>query len=275
MGVLPHGTRFGAMDSPTAVGGTAEVSPSLTATLRTSVNLFNVRIRSFPGLAVTKSLMTMSTSPSLMGLRAQAVHLVLFASRASWVAPGALVSVTPTSTTSTDTVCRGLLDDDALQPVSETTTTAATSRQHIRADPTLRGSKGNLSRATVSRSVARHRHHPLVCRRSGRAAARRIRQTRGMNDDELAGHDDLSAHRERLKILDAMARAIDRRAELYEILDSATSAEDASTMLMRTFDVDVIQATSILDLQLRRLPRQESSQIGAERDEIRKRLGLD
>jgi DNA gyrase subunit A len=96
-----------------------------------------------------------------------------------------------------------------------------------------------------------------------------------MNDDELAGHDDLSAHRERLKILDAMARAIDRRAELYEILDSATSAEDASTMLMRTFDVDVIQATSILDLQLRRLPRQESSQIGAERDEIRKRLGLD
>jgi hypothetical protein len=178
MGVLPHGTRFGAMDSPTAVGGTAEVSPSLTATLRTSVNLFNVRIRSFPGLAVTKSLMTMSTSPSLMGLRAQAVHLVLFASRASWVAPGALVSVTPTSTTSTDTVCRGLLDDDALQPVSETTTTAATSRQHIRADPTLRGSKGNLSRATVSRSVARHRHHPLVCRRSGRAAARQIRQGR-------------------------------------------------------------------------------------------------
>jgi hypothetical protein len=61
MGVLPHGTRCGAMDSPTAVGGTAEVS--LTATLRTLANLFNVRIRSFPGLAVTKSLMTMSTSP--------------------------------------------------------------------------------------------------------------------------------------------------------------------------------------------------------------------
>lgn len=72
----------------------------------------------------------------------------------------------------------------------------------------------------------------------------------------------------RLVILDALVIAIDRRHELLRLLDDSADAQEARQRLMAAMDLDEVQATAVLDIQMRRLARRERELITAERDEL-------
>jgi DNA gyrase subunit A len=66
---------------------------------------------------------------------------------------------------------------------------------------------------------------------------------------------------ERAHILRALAKALDRLDEVIALIRAAESAEAARGQLMALLDIDQVQATAILDMQLRRLAALERQRI--------------
>jgi DNA gyrase subunit A len=77
---------------------------------------------------------------------------------------------------------------------------------------------------------------------------------------------------ERAHILRGYAKALDQLDAVIALIRSSASAEAARTGLMELLDVDEIQATAILDLQLRRLAALERQRILDELAEIEARI---
>jgi DNA gyrase subunit A len=74
---------------------------------------------------------------------------------------------------------------------------------------------------------------------------------------------------ERLEILDALAAAIERRVEVFDVIVSSPSADQARSGIVDLLGVSKVGATAVLDLQWRRLAELERSRIVRERDIIR------
>ncbi|HEX9776042.1 MAG TPA: DNA gyrase subunit A [Actinomycetota bacterium] len=72
---------------------------------------------------------------------------------------------------------------------------------------------------------------------------------------------------ERAHILEGLLTAINNIDEVIRIIRAAESAEVARTQLMESFDLSEIQATAILDMQLRRLAALERQKVQDEYDE--------
>jgi DNA gyrase subunit A len=73
---------------------------------------------------------------------------------------------------------------------------------------------------------------------------------------------------ERAHILIALLKAQDRIDEVIALIRSSESAEAARTGLMALLEIDEIQATAILDMQLRRLAALERQRLQDEYDEL-------
>lgn len=106
---------------------------------------------------------------------------------------------------------------------------------------------------------------------------RRTARSRRWHDDvvdsERPHRDELQRHiRERLEILDAFILATERRDELIRIVGGAVDADAARAALMAAWDLNEVQATAALDLQIRRFANHERGRIAAERDDLRSRL---
>src|SRR5947208_14358799 len=71
---------------------------------------------------------------------------------------------------------------------------------------------------------------------------------------------------ERAHILRGLLRAIDRIDEVIALIRASASAEEARQGLMLLLDIDEVQATAILDMQLRRLAALESQRLQEEYD---------
>ena len=71
---------------------------------------------------------------------------------------------------------------------------------------------------------------------------------------------------ERAHILRALLKALDQLDAVIALIRNSPSAEGARTGLMELLDIDEIQATAILDMQLRRLAAMESQRIHDEYD---------
>jgi DNA gyrase subunit A len=78
-----------------------------------------------------------------------------------------------------------------------------------------------------------------------------------------------AAARERLKILDALAAAIERRSEVFEAIVTSKSADEAQSTIAALLDVSELGACAVLDLQWRRMAERERNRILDERNEIR------
>src|SRR4051794_26787604 len=77
---------------------------------------------------------------------------------------------------------------------------------------------------------------------------------------------------ERAHILRGLVKALDLLDEVIALIRRAPSAEESKTGLMRLLDVDEIQATAILDMQLRRLAALERQRIIDELADIELRI---
>jgi DNA gyrase subunit A len=76
----------------------------------------------------------------------------------------------------------------------------------------------------------------------------------------------------RAHILRALLKALDQLDAVIALIRGAASAEDARSGLMQLLDIDEVQATAILDLQLRRLAALERQKIIDEAAEIEKKI---
>src|ERR687883_679717 len=77
---------------------------------------------------------------------------------------------------------------------------------------------------------------------------------------------------ERAHILRGLAKALDQLDAVIQLIRNSESADAARTGLMELLDVDEIQATSILDMQLRRLAALERQRILDELAELEARI---
>src|ERR687890_2081949 len=77
---------------------------------------------------------------------------------------------------------------------------------------------------------------------------------------------------ERAHILRGWAKALDQLDAVIALIRSSPSAEEARTGLMELLDVDEIQATAILDMQLRRLAALERQRILDEYAELETKI---
>ena len=73
---------------------------------------------------------------------------------------------------------------------------------------------------------------------------------------------------ERAHILRGLLKAIDRIDEVIALIRASATVEEARQGLMLMLDIDEIQATAILDMQLRRLAALESQKLQSEYDEL-------
>jgi DNA gyrase subunit A len=73
---------------------------------------------------------------------------------------------------------------------------------------------------------------------------------------------------ERAHILRGLLKAIDRIDEVIALIRASESADAARTGLMQLLDIDELQATAILDMQLRRLAALERQRLQDEYDEL-------
>jgi len=77
---------------------------------------------------------------------------------------------------------------------------------------------------------------------------------------------------DRLHIVAALIKAIDRIEEVIALIRGSESAAVAQTGLMALLEIDEIQARAILDMQLRKLAALERQELVNERDELEARI---
>ena len=77
---------------------------------------------------------------------------------------------------------------------------------------------------------------------------------------------------ERLHVLKGLLVALDHLDEVIELIRNAESADVARTQLMERYELSEIQATAILDMQLRRLAALERQRIIDEHSELERRI---
>lgn len=83
---------------------------------------------------------------------------------------------------------------------------------------------------------------------------------------------ELNEARAREHILEGLKIAVDNIDEVIRIIRSSASADEARTNLMNSFSLSAIQATAILDMQLRRLAALERQKIEDELRQIREHI---
>ena len=77
---------------------------------------------------------------------------------------------------------------------------------------------------------------------------------------------------ERAHILRALLKALDALDEVIALIRASATVDDARTGLMQLLEIDEVQATAILDMQLRRLAALERQKITDEYDELMARI---
>ncbi|MCY4409588.1 MAG: DNA gyrase subunit A [Caldilineaceae bacterium] len=83
---------------------------------------------------------------------------------------------------------------------------------------------------------------------------------------------DLNKQRERAHILEGLRIALQFLDRVIETIRNAASAEEARTHLVEQFNLSLVQAQAILDLQLRRLAALERQRIEDEYQEVMERI---
>ncbi len=83
---------------------------------------------------------------------------------------------------------------------------------------------------------------------------------------------DLTAAKKRAHILEGLKIALDNLDAVIKTIRASKTQEEAKTNLVKKFELSEIQATAILDMQLRRLAALEREKVEAEYQEIKKRI---
>jgi DNA gyrase subunit A len=86
--------------------------------------------------------------------------------------------------------------------------------------------------------------------------------------------DELRHANERLRVLKALARALEEPHLVLDLLLDAQDPDEAASALQDRFGLDEVQAGAILDMQNRRLTKRDRERIRADVEELQKHIEL-
>jgi DNA gyrase/topoisomerase IV subunit A len=78
--------------------------------------------------------------------------------------------------------------------------------------------------------------------------------------------------RDQLMVVDALVRAIDRRDEVFQMIEDSEDADEAIRRVGQLLGVDEFGSRVVLDLQFRRLTRDQRQALASEAIELRSKL---
>ena len=89
-------------------------------------------------------------------------------------------------------------------------------------------------------------------------------KNRGMNDERRT--------REELMILDALLRAMDRRDEVFQMIEDSENEDEARRGVGQLLGVGELGSRAVLDLQVRRLTQDQRQRLASRAAELRSQL---
>jgi DNA gyrase/topoisomerase IV subunit A len=75
-----------------------------------------------------------------------------------------------------------------------------------------------------------------------------------------------------LRIVDALAKAVDRREEVFYAVEDSENPDEAIRRLMGLLELDELSCRVILDMQVSRFTHEKRRQIAAQAEELRSSL---
>jgi DNA gyrase/topoisomerase IV subunit A len=75
-----------------------------------------------------------------------------------------------------------------------------------------------------------------------------------------------------LRFLDGLVKAMDRRRDVFQVVEDSEDQNEAIRRLMERLDMDEMSCRVILDTQVRRFTREQRRAIAAQAEEIRSSL---
>jgi DNA gyrase/topoisomerase IV subunit A len=89
-------------------------------------------------------------------------------------------------------------------------------------------------------------------------------EDRRMNDDEQA--------REQLMILECLLQAMDRREEVFRVIEDSEDMDEAMHRVGEVLGVGEIRSQAVLSMQARRFTKDQRRRLEAEVEELRSKL---
>ena len=86
-----------------------------------------------------------------------------------------------------------------------------------------------------------------------------------MDEDERHTRDELM-------ILDALLKAMDRRDEVFQIIEDSEDVDEARRRVGQLLGVDELGSRVVLDMQARRLTRDQRQNLASRAEELRSKL---
>lgn len=77
---------------------------------------------------------------------------------------------------------------------------------------------------------------------------------------------------QQLMIVDALVQAMDRRDEVFQVIDDSEDAEEARRRLGQLLGVGEVPSRAVLDLQVSRFTRDQRQALAAHAEELRSML---
>ncbi|MFE5839320.1 DNA gyrase subunit A [Arthrobacter sp. NPDC056493] len=84
--------------------------------------------------------------------------------------------------------------------------------------------------------------------------------------------EDERQTRQELMIVDALVQAMDRRDEVFQVIEDSEDSEEAIRRVGHMLGVGELASRAVLDLQARRFTREQRQAIASRAEELRSRL---
>lgn len=84
--------------------------------------------------------------------------------------------------------------------------------------------------------------------------------------------EDERQTRDQLMILEALVQAMDRRDEVFQVIDDSEDVDEAIRRVGQLLGVGALGSRAVLDLQVRRFTRDQRQAIASHAEELRSRL---
>ncbi|MFE4229489.1 DNA gyrase subunit A [Arthrobacter sp. NPDC056886] len=75
-----------------------------------------------------------------------------------------------------------------------------------------------------------------------------------------------------LRLLDGLVKALDRREEVFQVVEDSEDQDEAIRRLVELLELDEFSCRAILDMQVSRFTREKRRTTAAQAEEVRSRL---
>ncbi|MFF2318262.1 DNA gyrase subunit A [Arthrobacter sp. NPDC058097] len=84
--------------------------------------------------------------------------------------------------------------------------------------------------------------------------------------------EDERRMRDHLMIVDALVRAVDRRDEVFQIIEDSEDVDEARRRVGQLLGLGELGSRAVLDMQVRRFTRDQRQRLAFEAEELRSKL---